>query len=303
MLNRFTFLISLISLISLFAFSTQIARADDPPGVKLYATYCGACHGPAGKSGFAPAIGSEKYLAATDDATITQITADGKSGMPAWSKSKGGTLSDGQIGDIVAYLRSLDPSAKPATASSPSVSATPLVYIQTKLAVKQSANANGAAVLNVTLQEYDGYPVGGATIAFSRPTLFGTVELGVSKTDLAGNASFVLNDLPTATQVIATFKGEKDLDASNAKITVERQFTASASHDFDRTKVSLSIDEPLLPPEGNLITPNPPLLPTTLFVLVVLGIWTLYGYVFSQIIGIWKRRERESNRNVLRMDR
>ena len=62
----------------IFAFAAQPARADDPPGAKLFATYCAACHGAAGKGGGAPAIGAAAYLNAHDDATITQITTDGR---------------------------------------------------------------------------------------------------------------------------------------------------------------------------------------------------------------------------------
>ncbi|MBI4786829.1 MAG: cytochrome c [Chloroflexi bacterium] len=291
----------LISLISLFSLSTQAARADEPPGAKLYSTFCAACHGVGGIGGFARAIGDQKYLSAKDDIAITQSTAEGipPKGMPAWSKSKGGTLSDDQIGDIVAYLRALDSTAKTAPASSPTVSA-PQVYIQTKLAVKQSANAPGDAVLHVTLQEYDGNPVGGATIAFTRPTLFGAVDLGTVKTDLAGNAAFDLNELPGATQVIVRYKGEKNLDPSDAKITVARSLLASASPDSDLHNLRLSLDEPLLPPEGSLITPNPPLLPTTLFALVVLGVWTMYAYVFAQIVGIWRQGASAPRTSILR---
>jgi mono/diheme cytochrome c family protein len=299
-----------LALLLLFTHGTATARADEPPGAKLYATYCGACHGTEGKGGFAPAIGSDKYLSSKDDATITLITAEGKAatGMPAWGKSKGGTLTDDQITDIVSYLRSFAPSAQTAaapgtTAPSSQPSAPPtaaVIYVQTKMKVTQSAK-DGETVLNVALQEYDGYPVGGATIKFSRPTLFGTVDLGTAKTDAAGNASFVVSNVPDSTEVVAAFKGEKNLDASETKIALERTTGDQLASNLQVSRVKLSVDEPLLEPEGSLVTPNPPLVPTTLFLLVVGGVWSIYGYVVYQIMQIWQRRRRPERGNVLRI--
>jgi mono/diheme cytochrome c family protein len=64
-------LAGLVGFAFLFARAAQPARADDPPGAKLFATYCAGCHGAAGKGGFAPAIGDEKFLSAHEDAAIT----------------------------------------------------------------------------------------------------------------------------------------------------------------------------------------------------------------------------------------
>lgn len=283
-------LLILIGVVSLFLLNVLTVRADDPPGAKLYATYCGACHGAAGKGGFAPAIGSSDYLTAKDDATLVQITGEGKagSGMPAWNKSKGGTLTDVQIKDIVAYLRSLAPSSSNTPAPVVTTTNTSLrVFMQTKMTLVQSATADGRPLLNVNLKEYNGTPVEGVAISFTRATMFGVVDLGTAKTDAAGNASFVVDELPTqARQVIASFKGEKDWDSSEAKIAVELPMVRSTAQDMDLRGVRLDIDEPLLAPEGSLITPNPPLLPVTLFLAVVGGVWAVYLYVVYQIYGI-----------------
>ncbi|MGE5261926.1 MAG: c-type cytochrome [Acidobacteriota bacterium] len=280
----------LVGVVSLFFLNGMTARADDPPGVKLYATYCGACHGGAGKGGFAPAIGSGEYMSAKDDATIAQITGEGKagSGMPAWSKSKGGMLTEDQIRDIVAYLRSLAPSPSataPVTAETTSAPV-PKDSVQTKMTLVQAASSNGKPVLDVTLKEDNGNPVGGAAIAFARDTMFGAVDLGTAKTDAAGHVSFVVDDLPRqAREMIASFKGDKGWVSSEAKIVVGLPMEASAQ-DVDLRQVRLDIEEPLLSPDGSLITPNPPLLPVTLFLLVVGGVWSIYGYVLYQIYRI-----------------
>ena len=154
----------MLSVISIFALSSQVVRAEDPPGAKAYATYCSACHGAGGNGGAAPAIGSAQYLSAKDDAVIMRITSDGVAGkgMPAWSKSKGGVLTDDQIASIVAYLRS------PATSASAAPAASSAFLVETRLFLTQSADTNGLTTLSVLLQEYNGYPVVGAPVELSR---------------------------------------------------------------------------------------------------------------------------------------
>ena len=79
-------------------------------GERLFNIVCASCHGAAGYgTQLAPALNNALFLDATSDAQIRQIVAMGVSGtvMPAW----GGRLSDAQINDIIAYLRSLAPTA------------------------------------------------------------------------------------------------------------------------------------------------------------------------------------------------
>jgi mono/diheme cytochrome c family protein len=98
------------------------ARAQSPAeGRKLYLTYCASCHGEAGK-GDGPAVqalpvkpgdhtnGSE--MNQLSDTFLREIiskggTAVGRSFMmPGW-----GQLSDGQVSDLIAFIRSM---ARPA---------------------------------------------------------------------------------------------------------------------------------------------------------------------------------------------
>ena len=73
----------------------------------LYARNCAGCHGPDGKGGAAIPLSDPVYLAIADDATISQITANGVPGtaMPAFAQHSGGMLTDDQIQAIVGGIR------------------------------------------------------------------------------------------------------------------------------------------------------------------------------------------------------
>jgi hypothetical protein len=89
------------------------------------------------------------------------------------------------------------------------------------------------------------------------------------------------------------------MDASSAKVALAPQVAAQASGAFNPTGVRLSVgDEPLLAPEGSLITPNPPLLPAALFAIVVGCVWMMYGFVVSQVVGIWKEGRIADRKNM-----
>lgn len=294
----------LVGFVVLLMLAAQPARADDPPGGKLFTTYCAGCHGAAGKGGSAPAIGDEKFLSVQDDAAITRSTTEGVTakGMPAWSKAKGGTLTDSQIADIVAYLRSLAPGASaqtvPVSPSAPQA-ATNIVFVQTKIEISQSVDANGNTIVTALLKEYNGYPVAGETIAFSRPTLFGALDLGTAKTGANGIASVTMTDTPESGQIAAVFKGDKSWDASSTQVALEPRAAAS-SNNFNVSGVRLSVgDEPLLAPEGSLITPNPPIVPVLLFVGVVGCVWAMYAFVVSQVVGIWRAGRVAERKNTI----
>jgi cytochrome c553 len=76
----------------------------------LYKTKCQMCHAadgsgntPAGKSLKAPAFSSPEIMKATD-ADLIAATENGKGKMPAYK----GKLTDGQIKDLIAYVRTLE---------------------------------------------------------------------------------------------------------------------------------------------------------------------------------------------------
>jgi len=296
-------LVALFVVIIPVALVVSTVSADEPPGAKLYTTYCAACHGANGSGGMAAAIGTAKYLSANDDATIARVIGNGvpTKGMPTWSKSKGGALTDDQITSIVAYLRSLVGSS--ASASSAPQSSQNTFLIQTRLVLAQSDSADGETVINALLQEYTGYPVRSASLTFTRATSWGVVELATAKTGADGIATIVLPDVPEAAlEVSASFKGDQRLGASGDKIILEpRTLVRTSSGNLDTSAVMLSVEEPLLPPEGSLITPNPPLLPTAMLALVVGTIWAIYAHVVYQLYGIWKQGRTAPRRNAARV--
>lgn len=69
----------------------------------LYRENCAACHGANGKNGAAISLSNPVYLAFSGEAQVRQITAKGVAGklMPAFARSSGGSLTDGQIASLV----------------------------------------------------------------------------------------------------------------------------------------------------------------------------------------------------------
>jgi cytochrome c oxidase cbb3-type subunit 3 len=83
-------------------------------GTSLFSQNCASCHGKSGTGGGgAPTLNSHQFLGSTSDAQIGLLVSGGVSGtaMPAWSSDFSGPLTNEQIQEIVAYLRSLAPKA------------------------------------------------------------------------------------------------------------------------------------------------------------------------------------------------
>jgi cytochrome c oxidase cbb3-type subunit 3 len=82
-------------------------------GAQLFEINCSSCHGKGAVGGSAPVLNSQQFLKTTTNDQISNLIASGVPGteMPAWSLAFGGTLTDEQIHQITAYLRSLEPTA------------------------------------------------------------------------------------------------------------------------------------------------------------------------------------------------
>jgi cytochrome c oxidase cbb3-type subunit 3 len=82
-------------------------------GRELYGDMCAVCHGPAGegyRADQAPRIAHPDFLSAASDHLLHQAIAHGRAGttMSAWSRERGGPLSNGDVDALVALLRSWD---------------------------------------------------------------------------------------------------------------------------------------------------------------------------------------------------
>jgi mono/diheme cytochrome c family protein len=75
----------------------------------LYKQICSGCHGADGKGGASIALRDPVYLAIADDATIRKVAAGGVPGtqMIPFAQSKGGMLTDDQIGVLVQGIRAV----------------------------------------------------------------------------------------------------------------------------------------------------------------------------------------------------
>jgi len=94
------------------------AAPDAKQGEQLYATYCASCHGPRGDGDGPAAVALDPKPAKHHDGAYMNALSNEhlfkvvKEGGPAVGKSAlmapwGGTLSDAQIWDVVAFVRSL----------------------------------------------------------------------------------------------------------------------------------------------------------------------------------------------------
>lgn len=73
-------------------------------GLVVWGSNCASCHGPAGKgvTGTGPSL-VEGHAADHDDAYLAKFILNGEGTMPSFSSS----LSNQQIADVIAYIRSL----------------------------------------------------------------------------------------------------------------------------------------------------------------------------------------------------
>ncbi|HEX6578478.1 MAG TPA: cytochrome c [Jiangellaceae bacterium] len=82
-------------------------------GRQLFASSCASCHGDDGVGGDSPTLNAREFLTSTNDEQIRMLVSAGVAGteMPVWSIDLGGSLTDQQIQQLVAYIRSWEPDA------------------------------------------------------------------------------------------------------------------------------------------------------------------------------------------------
>ena len=89
-------------------FSAAHAQGDANRGKALFSKNCAVCHGEDARGRVGPTL-KKDFPAIRADLFLKGTISDGVKGavMPAWSKAKGGPLTETEIDDIVAFVRSL----------------------------------------------------------------------------------------------------------------------------------------------------------------------------------------------------
>jgi len=82
-------------------------------GGEVYIDQCASCHGAEGEGGIGPALNDRDLLRNTLDEIFFSVIRSGVPGteMPGWSVDFGGPLTDEDIRDVVAFIRSWEPTA------------------------------------------------------------------------------------------------------------------------------------------------------------------------------------------------
>jgi mono/diheme cytochrome c family protein len=92
----------------LFATAYAQGGGDATRGAQLFAKDCAVCHGDRAQGRIGATLAKD-FPGIRVDALLKETISNGVQGsvMPAWAKSKGGPLSDAEIDDLVAFIRSL----------------------------------------------------------------------------------------------------------------------------------------------------------------------------------------------------
>lgn len=105
--SRWYSLMMVVLAVTLMAEASSSFAADVDKGSKLYAKHCVICHGAGGVNVMPDAPNfahSERLL--RPDVFILSAIKEGKNAMPSYQ----GMLSDAEILDVIAYLRTLEQS-------------------------------------------------------------------------------------------------------------------------------------------------------------------------------------------------
>jgi cbb3-type cytochrome c oxidase subunit III len=82
-------------------------RGDSKNGITLFLRNCAGCHGMNGRGGMAPEIGNPVFQRAASDEFIVRTIRGGRVGtaMPAFQRAEAPALSDQDIADVLAFVR------------------------------------------------------------------------------------------------------------------------------------------------------------------------------------------------------
>jgi cbb3-type cytochrome c oxidase subunit III len=102
-------------------------HGDSSRGHFLFQRNCAGCHGMNGRSGIAPEIGNPVFQKAATDDFIVRTIRNGRAetAMPAFQRPEASALSDQDIADVLAYLRTLGAPGSQKAMAQNATSATP----------------------------------------------------------------------------------------------------------------------------------------------------------------------------------
>jgi len=89
--------------------SMPIGHGDANNGLTLFLRNCAGCHGMSGRGGIAPEIGNPVFQRAATDEFIVRTIRNGRAGtaMPAFQRAEAPALTDQEIADVLAFVRTL----------------------------------------------------------------------------------------------------------------------------------------------------------------------------------------------------
>lgn len=99
--------------------SAPVSEEEDSAalGAHIYLINCSPCHGNQGQGVDAPPLRNSEYILSGGDQNVFDTIARGRTEteMPAWLIQNGGSMSESQISDVLAYLHTLQdvPSVPP----------------------------------------------------------------------------------------------------------------------------------------------------------------------------------------------
>lgn len=99
-----------VSMAALMCGTKQSDESTVARGQRLYASVCALCHGTQGegyRADDAPRLAGQEFLTRANDAFLERAILEGRPGttMSAWSKARGGPLSDDDAAAIADFLR------------------------------------------------------------------------------------------------------------------------------------------------------------------------------------------------------
>lgn len=126
--RRWIIFSALVIAATFFIFRTAYAQGNADRGKQLFLKNCAVCHGDDARGRVGPTL-KKDFPGIRVDLFLKQTISNGVDGsvMPAWSRAKGGPLTDAEIDDIVAYIQSLGRPTPPINVTpQPTESAPPL---------------------------------------------------------------------------------------------------------------------------------------------------------------------------------